>query len=515
MLTIAPEPDRKASGSAARRGWALGLLLVILWTILIRAHYFGNPLVDADEEFYLLTGDRLLHGALPYVDIWDRKPVGLFLLFAAIRLLGGNGVLAYQLVATGFAAATAILIAIMARRIAPPRAAIVAALAYAPAIGLSGGQGGQTPVFYNLLVAAAAWLILRRAAPRAEDAGPVLSIRWLGVAVMLLIGVAIQIKYNAMFEGFYFGLALLWLGRHAGLPLARLLDALLWIGAALLPTLAATLGYLAIGHSSEFVYANFGSIFARAGIGRAEAFHNLGHDVLRILPLLAMVLIAEWLMRPHAAWRERPAGTRAHSFLIGWLVAAAIGFLLFGTYFNHYALPLLPPLVIAAAPAFAIGERRVGVVLSAFVLAGLVLWYHGAALRNDRRKGDAAYAYALADRIRPTLSDGRCLFVFYGEPIFYQLTDSCLLTRWPFPYHLSLTREAPALGIDPAAETRRILARKPAAVLTKDTPDPEMNRAIQGILLEALHRDYQLDYSHRLGGRDPETDQLWIRRPGR
>ena len=72
---------------------------------------FGNPVIHVDEQYYLLVGDRMLHGALPYVDIWDRKPLGLFLIFAAIRLLAGDGIMQYQIVATLFAAATALLIA--------------------------------------------------------------------------------------------------------------------------------------------------------------------------------------------------------------------------------------------------------------------------------------------------------------------------------------------------------------------------------------------------------------------
>ncbi|MDB5738237.1 MAG: hypothetical protein JWO65_1905, partial [Sphingomonas bacterium] len=51
-------------------------LIVTIVAILARWPVFGNPVVQIDEEFYLLVGDRLLHGAIPYVDIWDRKPIG-------------------------------------------------------------------------------------------------------------------------------------------------------------------------------------------------------------------------------------------------------------------------------------------------------------------------------------------------------------------------------------------------------------------------------------------------------
>ena len=98
----------------------------LLLALLIRSPQFGNPVIQVDEQFYLLVGDRMWHGALPFVDVWDRKPWGLFALYAAIRLLGGEGIIQYQVVATLFAAATAWMIWRLARRVAPDRGAIFA-----------------------------------------------------------------------------------------------------------------------------------------------------------------------------------------------------------------------------------------------------------------------------------------------------------------------------------------------------------------------------------------------------
>lgn len=498
--------------SALDRNWHWALLALILATVAIRWPYLGNPLIDADEQFYLLTGDRLLHGTLPYVDIWDRKPLGLFLLYAAIRLIGGDGILQYQLVACASAAATACLIATMARRIAGPGAALGAALAYLPSLGLSGGAGGQTPVFYNLPMAAAAWLVLSQFAP---DKPPRLSLRWAGTLAMLLVGLAIQLKPNAVFEGLYFGLALLWLSWRAAPRSATILDALLWIAAALLPTALAWAGYAAIGHGPEFAFANFGSIFARAGVGASAALHNLGHDLGRLAPLLVALLFAEGILRRLVPWQDSPVARRAHGFLLGWLVAAAIGFAIFGTYFNHYVLPLLPPLLIVIAPAFSVRKARAGATLGALLILTLGAWYAINAQRDVLKRGNGAYAYAMADRITPLLGRDRCLFVFYGAPIYYHLTHSCLLTRWPFPYHISLAREEDALGVPPVIELRRILAQKPAVILDKQTDDPEVNLETQAILRAELARNYRLLYTHPFTEGRPEADRLWQRLPGR
>jgi hypothetical protein len=106
-------------------------LPLLLAAFALRAWDFGNPVLDLDEQWYLLVGDRLLRGAVPFIDLWDRKPVGLFLLFAAIRSLPSDGVVAYQVAATLSAGVTAALIAIIARRSGVGlRACTVAGLLY-------------------------------------------------------------------------------------------------------------------------------------------------------------------------------------------------------------------------------------------------------------------------------------------------------------------------------------------------------------------------------------------------
>jgi hypothetical protein len=87
---------------------AIGL---VLFAAALRAWDLGHPVVHVDEQWYMLVADRLLTGATPYLDIWDRKPLGLFLLFAGVRWLGGadvhGGVLAHWLAAGVSAAAPA------------------------------------------------------------------------------------------------------------------------------------------------------------------------------------------------------------------------------------------------------------------------------------------------------------------------------------------------------------------------------------------------------------------------
>src|SRR5258706_182021 len=80
-----------------------------------------------------------------------------------------------------------------------------AGIAYLLWIEWFGGDGGQTPVFYNALVVAAALAVLAAVRPD----GPPGRLRRRGCGAMLLVGLALQIKYSCLFEGIFFGLVLL------------------------------------------------------------------------------------------------------------------------------------------------------------------------------------------------------------------------------------------------------------------------------------------------------------------
>ncbi len=497
--------------AAAARTWIASparlAALLLLVAVAARAAQFGNPVVQVDDEFYLLTGDRMLRGALPYVDLWDRKPVGLFLIYAAIRLLGGTGVLQYQIVATLFVVATALVVARIARNLSGPHGAAAAGVVYILYLGIFGGEGGQSPVFYNLFVALAAWtmigLVRRPGFGALGFAG--------GLAAMLLIGVAMQVKCTALFEGLFFGLALLWFGRKRGTgrwALAAM--ALAWIGAALLPTLTAWAWYAAIGHGDAFVQANFLSILDRGSDGIGIAIKRLAWMTLCLAPLG----LAAWLGRGMA----RPVSDDVRRLLDGWAIAAIGGVVLFGTYFDHYALPLIAPLCVLAAAWF--GDGAAGLVLASGrtrwrIPAGLAMMvlitFVSLQIVNDNRRarGWGPQVERMADFIRPQLRD--CLYVFDGEPVLYRLTDSCLPTRWPFPSHLTLTRESRALGTDPMVEVERIMAARPEFVVASTRPDRDLSPEVLAYMTRLLQRDYTPALAVPVGNRNRI---VYRRRPG-
>ena len=452
--------------------------------LLVRGGTLGFPVIHIDEQFYLLVGDRMLHGAIPFIDIWDRKPIGLFLLFAGMRLLGGDGILQYQLVALACAAGTSLVIYRIATTVTSRAGAWWAGVGYQLYLSAFYCFGGQAPVYYNLLVALAGLGMIRIwSAP--TDRRLLLH----GLAVMALIGVAIQIKYTVVFEGAAFGLALIARAHRAEWPRHRIaLAAILWAGLALAPTLAAWGTYIAMGYGQEFAQANFLSIF-----GRHEEFSGslfrLFKETLALSPVWCALFLA-----PRRIPALRAPASAELGFLRYWACAAVLGFLLFGTWYDHYVAPLLVPLMALAAPA--LGRQRPWRWYTRFLIGLGIAASAVVTIYNTRLHGTSAEVATAAELIHSaslTPQGQGCVYINEGDPILYHLTGACLTTPFIFPNHLNGMVDAYALGVDVKAEVTRILNTRPQVVVMTVKPSSmPVNWQTRHMIFDRLKQDYEL-----------------------
>lgn len=464
---LMPAPARQLPVS--RQALCLGAIL--LFGFLLRLPMLGDPAYKLDEQFYLWVGDRLLHGDLPYVNIWDRKPIGLFLIYAFARLFGGMGFVEYQLLATFAAIGTSACIFAMTRRAAGDVPGAISGMLYLLWLEVAEGGGGQSPVFYGLPVAAAAMLLLHP-----SDAND----RRRAFGAMALIGIAIQIKYTVLFEGMFFGLvaAARALRRNGVRALPEI--ALLAL-TALVPTMLAIGVYAALGHFGDFWFANFTSIFLRGATSASDLHYRTEMALLRMVPLGTCIAASIWELR------REPDKRGWQLFMLGWCAAAIYAFFSLGVLYSHYLLPVFLPLSAAAAPIFR--RRPLGWVLAglaAYIPAANLGWPEFATTARSHRQMAALTALVPAD-----VSRG-CMHMFDGPPILYYLTHACTVTRYPFPDHLSAEMEAHATGIDPLAETKRILAVRPEVITISDVDVRPPNKASFALMRDGLRRYYRL-----------------------
>ena len=461
------------------------VLMAALVTIAVRWAGIGDLVAHGDEQYYLLVGDHMLNrGAVPYEDIWDRKPVGLFLLYAGIRLLGGDGIVEYQIVALLAVAATSGIIAVWVQRHSGWIGAIAAVLLYNGLLVSHLGFGGQAEVFLNLLVVAAGWLV--HGLVVRDVAGPR---RWFvtGGVAMLLCGLAIQVKPTAVLPGGFLGLALLWGAWRSGLGWGRLVGlGGVWVALALLPTLLVVLCYGAMGLLDQWLFANLLSIFEKGPDQAGTVAGRIG-DVMREFgrpfAIAAALALGQCLFR-----RERGLWIST-LFLLGWLLSGVAAFAVLSAAYPHYALVMAP--MGSLLSGYAARGNLPGYAMAVYLLN---LSLDNVELYERRLRANAPVASQLrtmAMAIQPHVGEDRCLYVYHGPVILYRLTNACIPTRFAFPNHLSIRTEASGLGADPVVEVRRILAARPAVIVDGAFGFHQPNQATQRLVRAALEQDYR------------------------
>lgn len=422
------------------------LLFIAACSLLIRIWWMNNPVVDHDEQFYSYVATGMLDGQVPYVDVWDRKPLGLFLLYEGAHALLGRGAFAYLAMANLFACLGAWLAYRMTAVLADRRTGWVAALLYLLAMTVFGCRGAQSELLFAPLCLGMMYLaMVCRGSRRAM------------LVAMMLGGIALQIKYTAAPFCAVFAVFVLIedYRRERSVP-AVLGRACLYGLAGLLPTIVIGAWYAAAGYWDDFVYANFVSIFERkTSIGR---FHPKTLTV--IAPFLLMIAAGIW------AWfRLGQTYPRRASALVVVMTVGALGSIYFPSNVLAYYYAFLAPFAVLLAVPFYDLRQRAGWFGAAVLVAALaVMGNFPGSIAGGR--ADVEQFRALTERINAG-GTGRTLYVFSGPTAAYTATSTRPMAKYPFPFHSAEYMEHGAVGRPQEQIVSEFLAKRPTFILTR------------------------------------------------
>ncbi|ANU07526.1 ArnT family glycosyltransferase [Paraurantiacibacter namhicola] len=474
MTTITADRKALASGSAwPRRGLAVVVLLAVV-AVVVRLPFLGDHNADIDEQLYALIGSQMLEGQLPFADLWDRKPLGLFLIYALAAATGLPAPWSYQLLAMIFIVIGAWLVRRLALLVTEHGTATGAAVIYIVLMAIYGSHSAQTEVFHVPAMLAMALLVFDQS--RAD------ALRRAFIA-MLIGGIALQVKYTVVPQCAFFGAWVLWGQYRKGRSLPQLLALAAGFAlAGLLPTILVGLFYLGVGEWDAFWFANFVSFFDRLPAGDSRFVME---QLLYVSPMAALTLFGLY-----AALRMRtPDSWAAYRFFWLFLAASYATVYFPSTIYNYYFAALVPGSLLVALPFL---DRRGPFKVWPLVLTGVgcfaLTYYPG---RIEASQDHRAAMEDLTAAITPLVgSQADCLWVFDGPTALYQTTGSCLPTRFIYPDHLNNALERDALGIRQIDEVRRIMAAKPPVVVTADRPFTAQNKETLAYVEAAMERDY-------------------------
>ncbi|HEX8373997.1 MAG TPA: hypothetical protein VF606_02335, partial [Geminicoccaceae bacterium] len=490
----------------------MALAFVALAAVL-RSPALLYSVLNFDESLYLLIGADLTRGVLPYTGLCDRKPFGLFALFALFAAAPFDAIVASRLAASLAVGLTAYALHGIARILFADGERLIgrtAGLAYVVFTLATGGLTSNAELFHNALAVLGLRLALA-AALRDPDRPP----RGLFIAAGLALGLGVQVKQTVLFDmaAFLAGFFLLTTPRLADLgrqarAAAPSLAAL--AVASLLPTLAVILLYVATGHWGEWLTAN---VTAQRGFvdDRSQGF-ELG-PTLRAMAEQAPLWVAAVVAALGAPRLLRGRGVEARPllFLYVWIASIAAGQVILRIAADHYFLQFLPALCLLAGLAFGRGvvaavpaggaRAAVSACVAALVLFAVAKnpYVNAAFMLKTRLVDGEAYAgdnaRRLAEGLRPDLRPGDAVYVVGFMPVVYHLTGAVIPTRFAFtglPHGTYAGRDG-CPWVPQGEEIRRILDSRPRFVVFElGVFYDELDLQVKALLRDRIRRDYRL-----------------------
>jgi hypothetical protein len=311
------------------------LACAALAALLLSPGLWIGPSLDA--AVFSHVAERMRDGATLYVDVWDHKPPGIYVILLAgqLTLPFVSPWLVSWVLSMLSTAATAMAVALSARRVgASPPAALTAALISVIVMAqfLMALGGGLTEPLAALPMTVALAAALHPDEPTLR--------RTAAVGLLLAAGVLLSVQAAAG----VLPVAFIVLARSSGR--GRALGALALGGLA---PMAAVVGWLAV---TGALPAAFDAVVTYGGAYRAVA----GSTGLGLTgPVMAWTLLALlFLVVPVAHGANRALRQRELPRLVGlaclaWLILGILSFPVQGRFLAHYVIPLAVPLGLLGA----------------------------------------------------------------------------------------------------------------------------------------------------------------------
>ena len=478
------------------RAIAAGIGLVLL-ALATRYYILGPETGDIDEATFIVVAQSVLRGYLPYEAAFDNKPAGFFYLLAGVMAVFGESTATVRLFGSLLVGATAATLLVLCRRyLSLPFAGTLAALFVLANAGEI-GNSTKSELIANLFVAGSMLVLLQRQDNRASFiAGLLVSCAVLCRTNLAVLAAGLAVVH--MLAAFRPGT--LGFGRSAIFSLAL---------GGLLPLAALVVPY-ALRGELELLRLGLVDVALSHSQGRRDLLGMLvlvPHSFVRILPSLAGLLvviggIALWrLRRPNAS--ALPERRRDVQIGLLYLVSIYLSILMTGTFYNHYMLQILPPLVLLTAIGLGDDESvawrgwpvrlmRIGVVAGAVWYVGL-----GGVLLVDQLNGQVERPLrAAAEAVAADLGPQDAIWAAGStQLILFYLNKNPVVPVAAFPPNLarpSITEPLVAAGRSPAGGADEVLAMRPRYVVNSRVGAPQQ---LSETARQTFSQHYQLFWS--------------------
>lgn len=464
--------------------------LLLTLSILLRYGTFFISVINHDESTYIVIAEELLRGEVYLRDVIDTKPVGIFLIYAAVIELTGGSIFSLRAAAAAVVALGAWGLWWAARRATgSERAGWAAGVLYTVACSVFTyyGVSPNTEIFFNALTITAVGLAV---APRVREGAE--DPLWHWPAAGLLLGLALVIKPFAAAEALAVGLFSVWFYRR---NIGRMIGAgAALVGGVAVPLAGLVLYYRSMGLWNEFLFYTFTVADAyRIELAWYLRLKYMGDYLLRYAPLVVLGAGAAWYF--FAGTRVRGEGPKSGGtprwlgYLLLQFVTVSIVILLTGKRFGHYQVQLHPVLALFAACWWVEGVRVFSWLRGGFlrryalpIVAVGALGLGTVHYLHYKNKDDVPLL--IAKYLKQHLKPKETFFCLDGPQIVHHLTNKPVPTPYVHSSLLFTKHHLKTFQIDERTEAQRIIEDPTVAYLVGHKGKPVEPSLLHDILLK-------------------------------
>jgi len=483
--------------------WKQHLIILtglLAFSIVIRLPWFFIDVIDPDEGIFILAGQYLSQGHLPYTVVWDNKPPLGFVFFAAATYIFNDSLIAIRIGGAVLVAIAAYLVFLICGTFTKVAHALLSAIF--TIIGLS------------LLVPSAQCVMMEHVAIVPLLTALALIIRNPSAPGYILIGVllgtATLIRMNLGYVAVMVVLAMAFI--PSNLDKYTRLNNMFRVGAGGVLVLVITmLPYAMTGHLPLF----FTSIFlvpidlSTAGLSYAEVGKSLVHSAVRIgsarifllyqLSLWVGGLVGLLFFSGSAIWRGKPLSV---IWLVIFISGTLASILSGGHPWGHYLLQLVPffaigvGLLLSLLFSFqAIKRLSIAPIYAVVFISLLVMCRHTIRDTIEQLKNygmnEYGSSYAIAEHLKYKLGPHDSLFVTHDILTYWILHKTPLVPIAAFPWNIfvdSITRHLYGPSVTSEQILEEIMNRNPTVIVLAKSSQFEQS----DIFIKKLNKNYFL-----------------------
>lgn len=431
--------------STIRSKEVLLLVTAIALSVIARSFTFQRYVIGSDESTYLLMGQRLLNGMIPYSEIWDTKPIGITYISGALQYLFGESILMIRLVNAVLHGICAFFVYKIVSRFNikfPPLLTILIVLLFFSLKTYS--LPANTEIFF-ITFTMLSFSILQTAKSLKSH-----------LLAGLMLGIAFQIKYFVLFDYFAFVLFIFINGQITTIK-ETLKRITAFSSTFLMPFILTTIAFYLSDAWSDYYQATFIVPMNYSAQFEFLAFKKFllkffnGHGIQLLLSIFALITV-----------KFTTEQKKVNLFLVAWIVFALSATIMPKTFFGHYQMQVtLPVLILLIAMLTALLRNKsmqiikkiytTLLIISTLLISGVVYNFHRQYIQKPDKLSDV-YVY-----LKSTLASSDTMYVgTSGYQVLYYLLKKEVPTKYVHPSLLLNTERATRLGINYKNEFTKI-----------------------------------------------------------